>query len=61
MTLESLINGIAKAKAVLEEHGAVPAKVEITQAQYDALKALCAHPAEGQPDSILGLKMVVRG
>lgn len=59
-TTEDIIRGIERAKAALEEHGAVPDRVEVTQAQFDALKAHCVRPAApGTPDSILGLRVVV--
>lgn len=60
MNTSDFICGLEKAKAALEAHGAVPDRVEITQAQYEALKACCVQPAApGTPNSILGLRVVI--
>lgn len=59
---EEILAGIRKAKALLAEHGAVPSQVEITTAQYEALKKYCEGvcvKATNAENSILGLKIVI--
>lgn len=59
---EEILAGIRKAKALLAEHGAVPSQVEITTAQYEALKKHCERMGVKETsaeNSILGLKIVI--
>ena len=64
--MSDLLGNIIKSVALLEEYDAVPSRVEITRAQYDALRAQCyregllAHTSDGLNDSILGIKIVVK-
>lgn len=59
-TTDDLLRGLAKAKAALEEHGAILSAVEITRAQYELLKAECLLPCPGTPDRIMGLRVIVK-
>lgn len=62
LTASELLAGIAESLALLEERGARPSRVELTQSQFDLLKENAAEylvadsPAE---DSLFGLKVVI--
>lgn len=65
MTRPSLISALIEAKALLEQHNAVPSKVEITRTQYEALRAEAVANglfkyATGMESSILGIQIVVK-
>lgn len=59
--MNDILLGIQKAIALLRDHDAVPSRVEITRAQYEELKKRCLVPLDKpQPDSIFGIKLVVK-
>lgn len=63
LTASKLLAGLAEAKALLEKQGAVPSRVELTQAQFDWLKENAAEylvADTSDASSLLGLKVVIR-
>lgn len=61
-TANELIAGIRKAQRALLERGVVPSQVEVTSAQYEALKEHCKRMGvieTSTHDSILGLRIVI--
>ena len=61
---EQIFKGILESKYQLERMNVVPDRVELTRAQYDALKAHCmtgmTHTTDDTCSSLLDLKIVIK-